>query len=324
MKVQKKLQKDLLAWFEKNKRDLPWREKKRAYNIWISEVMLQQTTSQAVIPYYKKFLKRFPTLKSLSQAQESEVLPLWQGLGYYSRARNLLKASRLLVKKSRFPRSYKELIQFPSFGPYTSRAVSSIAFDEPVGVLDGNMIRFLSRFYSRKLAHWQASDKAKLQELADAWVQGAPSSRINPALMELGSLICSQKPLCLLCPVRQGCLSLKQNKVMDFPLKKPRKKSQIIHWYPRLKRQAGKLAFIRNKTLPFFKDQPLFPGRFVVLNKKPQGYDFQHSIMNYKIYVTVQPGKILKSEKIIWIAEKQISKYNPSSLVQKVLQTSQN
>jgi A/G-specific adenine glycosylase len=134
----------LKSWYLKNYRDFPWRKTDDPYKIWISEVMLQQTTSTAVIPFYEKFLERFPTIQSLSKSKIEDVYECWAGLGYYSRARNLHKAAVALAK-TKFPESWKELIIYPGFGPYTARAVSSFAFDENVGVLDGNVIRFTSR-----------------------------------------------------------------------------------------------------------------------------------------------------------------------------------
>ena len=133
--------KKFLNWYEDAHRPLPWRIHKDPYKIWISEVMLQQTTSQAVIPFYEKFLKRFPSLSVLAKAQEKTVIKYWAGLGYYQRARNLHKAAKLLDQKGTWPNTFEELQKLPGFGPYTSRAVASLAFEEPVGVVDGNVVR---------------------------------------------------------------------------------------------------------------------------------------------------------------------------------------
>src|SRR5690606_28771755 len=135
----------LLRWYAENRRDLPWRKGRDPYRVWISEVMLQQTTVRAVIPYYERFMERFPTVAALAAAPEEQVLNSWAGLGYYSRARNLHRAAKALAELKGFPKTHMELAKLPGFGEYTSRAVSSIAFGEPVGAVDGNLIRVISR-----------------------------------------------------------------------------------------------------------------------------------------------------------------------------------
>ena len=218
--------KRLLKWFEKNKRAFPWRETKDPYAIWISEVMLQQTRASFVIPYYKNFLKAFPDIQSLSQAEEESLYPLWAGLGYYQRAKNLLKAAREIMKNGgQFPSSAKELLTLPGFGPYTARAVSSLAFEEPVGVVDGNVIRFLSRFHGLPIKWWKAEGKRHFQVLADTWVAEERPSLINQALMEIGSLVClSTSPYCRLCPLATDCVAFQAGTQSRFPLKRPKKK----------------------------------------------------------------------------------------------------
>ena len=183
--------KALEGWFSTNQRDLPWRQTKDPYKIWISEVMLQQTTSAAVIPFFNKFTKRLPTLKKLAYAKDSTVKELWAGLGYYSRARNLHKAAKILTTYKEFPQTYTELIKLPGFGDYTSRSVSSIAFKENVGVIDGNVIRVFSRRFNKPLEWCKTKDKKELQSLADSIVTDKDSSVINQALMELGATICT-------------------------------------------------------------------------------------------------------------------------------------
>ena len=160
-------QKNLIAWYQKNKRVLPWRASQDPYKIWISEVMLQQTTVTAVIPYYEKFLKLFPTVQKLAAATIEDVYEMWAGLGYYSRARNLHKSavllSEMILSGNGFPQSYQQLLELPGFGPYTARAVSSLAFGEKTGVLDGNVIRVLSRKYGIDSDWWQTVARNDLQ-----------------------------------------------------------------------------------------------------------------------------------------------------------------
>ncbi len=323
-KVQKQVQKKLLLWFEKHHRDLPWRNTKDPYRIWISEVMLQQTTSKAVIPYYTKFLKRFPTIKSLSQAKKADVFPLWTGLGYYRRAENLIKAAKKIKNQKHFPKNHKELLLLPGFGPYTARAVSSLAFKESVGVLDGNVIRVLSRFYGQALKWWEASSKNQLQNLADLWVQQMDSSLMNQALMELGSLVCIPKnPLCLICPLMKYCKAFKSKIQNELPLKKTKKEKELWYWQPEIVFKNSKLAFTKHKNIPFLKDKIMFPGTIKKLKSKPKKYHFCHSIMHYQIFVNIKSTTVkkLKEKPIQWFTQKQATKLNPSSLIQKILKT---
>ena len=338
-KVSLKEQQELLKWFEREKRSLPWRKTKDPYKIWISEVMLQQTTAKAVIPFYKKFLKTFPNVETLAKATEKTVYPLWAGLGYYQRARNLIKAAKEIKKRGSFPSSYRELIRLPGFGPYTARAVSSLAFEEPVGIVDGNVIRFLSRFHGLSTKWWTVEGRTHLQQLSDKWVANQQPSLINQALMEIGSLICaSPTPFCLLCPVRGGCLALKNQNQNQLPLKRPKKTEEMFHWKPLIVKKRDQVAFVQNTFLPFLKGRPVFPGLFEKVLSPPVRFHFCHSIMHYKIYVTVQRASVQKAkkcftfqkkekkqtnggskEKFIWLDKDQIKAQNPSSLLQKAL-----
>lgn len=314
------LQKKLLSWFEQNKRELPWRKTKDPYAIWISETMLQQTTSKAVIPYYKKFLKKFPNLSILAGADRGELYSVWAGLGYYKRADNLLKAAKEIKQKKCFPKSYKELLELPGFGPYTSRAVSSIAFEEPVGVLDGNVIRFLSRFHALFLRSWRSSDKAQFQFISDLWVRDHKPSQINQALMEIGALICrSSDPLCLLCPLASHCQAYKKGFQTKLPLKRHKKKVEFWSWRIYKIQNKLKWAFVKNNKIPFLKNQFIFPGPCKKVNSKPEKWDFIHHIMNYQIFISVQNRKYTRKNSFHWFTKSEIRKLNPSSLITKAL-----
>lgn len=318
--LQKKQQTNLLNWFKINQRKLPWRRTQDPYRIWISEIMLQQTTVKAVIPYYKKFLKTFPDVKSLAQTNKKKVYSLWAGLGYYSRAENLMKAAKIIEKKGDFPKNFQELLKLPGFGPYTARAVSSLAFEEPVGVLDGNVIRFLTRFHGLSVKWWTTKGRRELQHLADLWIEKQLSSQMNQALMEQGALICSPRPLCFFCSVNEGCKAFQQNTQEKLPLKKEKKQETLLHWKPRIIKRASGYAFVKNTTLPVLKKHPIFPGTVKMIKKKPSSWDFQHSIMHYKIYVTITKNRLTDSSRFIWIPERDIPQRNPSSLIQKVLE----
>ena len=312
-------QKKLLNWFKENRRSLPWRETKDPYKIWISEVMLQQTTVKAVIPYYKKFLSAFPDVESLAGAEKEEVYSLWAGLGYYFRARNLMETARIIRKQGGFPENFRELLKLPGFGPYTARAVSSLAFEEAAGVLDGNVIRFLSRFYGLPLKWWRREGRNRLQELADLWVKGQKPSLMNQALMEQGALICAKKPFCFFCAVRQDCAAFKKGAMDRLPLKREKPPAELLHWKPRLIRKSDCLAFVRNTKLPFLKNLPVFPGTLQKIPRPPKTKDFCHSITHYKIYVSVETKALPPSSRFIWIPEREIPRQNPSSLIRKIL-----
>ena len=198
----------LLGWFREFQRDLPWRRTTDPYRIWLSEIMLQQTRVAAAIPYYERFLQRFPDVHALAAAPQEEVLRLWSGLGYYGRARNLQKAAQQIVAKHQgtFPSSEADLLRLPGIGNYTAAAILSMAFGEKFAVLDGNVARVLARLGAirgdlRESQHWQ-----ELQETADLLLEPKSPGDGNQAMMELGATLCTPKsPQCLLCPVAQFC-----------------------------------------------------------------------------------------------------------------------
>ena len=235
--------------------------------------MLQQTTVVAVIPYYERFLKKFPTVKDLAKAPESDVLEAWAGLGYYSRARNLHKAAKEIVANG-FPKNASGLLELPGFGPYTSRAVASIAYDEAVGVLDGNVIRVLSRKYGKKTEWWNSAPRDELQKMSDSLAEIGSPAEINQALMELGATVCTpQKVSCLLCPWSSDCVAREKNLVEKLPLKKPRKESEVWVWQPEVHIRKNQVALVQNTYAPFLKGQWIFPGKVLTQEKKPKNFD---------------------------------------------------
>jgi A/G-specific adenine glycosylase len=222
----------LLAWFRQFQRDLPWRRTKDPYRIWISEIMLQQTRVAAVIPYYEKFLTRFPDVRSLAEATQEEVLRLWSGLGYYSRARNLQKAAQQIVAlhDGEFPKEEKAAMALSGIGPYTGAAILSIAFGAKHAVLDGNVARVLARLGAirgdlRESRRWQ-SLQSTAQELLDPKAAGD----WNQAMMELGAMVCTPRsPQCLLCPVAKFCSARQSGDPESFPEKRKKRDAvQIV------------------------------------------------------------------------------------------------
>lgn len=309
----------LVDWYHQNKRPLPWRSSKDPYKIWLSEVMLQQTTATAVIPYYQNFLKVFPDLESLAQSPIERVFLAWSGLGYYSRARNLHKAASKLVKN--FPKTAAELIQIPGFGPYTSRSVASIAFEEPVGVLDGNVIRFLSRYYNYGWKSWVSEDRKIMQELADSWAQKpllAPS-QVNQALMELGATICTPKSAsCGLCPLQKTCMSAFDIKTQEkLPLKKPKRQQELWLWEPEILLRNGHCGLTENKYAPFLSGHLIPPGKAKKITKKPADFYLTATVTHHKIFV--KPQVLKKHPKgLVWVRQDELQQKSPSSLVRKV------
>jgi len=218
--------KQLLGWFRQFRRDLPWRQTKDPYRIWLSEIMLQQTRVAAVIPYYERFLKRFPNVQALANASEEEVLRLWSGLGYYGRARNLSKAARQIVANHgrKFPTGAGDALALPGIGNYTAAAILSIAFEKKLAVVDGNVSRVLARLGAirgdiRESQRWHA-----LQDSADSYLDPDSPGDWNQAVMELGATICTPKsPQCLLCPIAQFCEGRKLGIAESLPEKRKKR-----------------------------------------------------------------------------------------------------
>jgi len=225
------LREHLLEWFHKYQRDLPWRRNKDPYRIWLSEIMLQQTRVAAVIPFYERFLEHFPSIAALAAAPEAEVLRLWAGLGYYSRARNLQRAAKKIVEEhgGEFPRSARDALALPGIGSYTAAAILSIAFGERHAVLDGNVARVIARLGAihgdlREGVRWQA-----LQAAADALLDPNAPSDWNQAMMELGAMICTPKsPQCLLCPIAESCLARQRGLTEVIPEKRKKRATEEV------------------------------------------------------------------------------------------------
>jgi A/G-specific adenine glycosylase len=222
----------LLTWFRQFQRDLPWRRKKDPYRIWISEIMLQQTRVAAVIPYYERFLARFPDVHTLAEAPQEEVLRLWSGLGYYSRARNLQKTAQQIVAQhgGEFPQNEDAVLALSGIGPYTSAAILSIAFGAKHAVLDGNVARVLARLgairgHLRESRRWQS-----LQNIAQELLDPKAPGDWNQAMMELGAMICTPRaPQCLLCPVAKFCRARQSGDPESFPQKRKKREAvQIV------------------------------------------------------------------------------------------------
>ncbi|WP_207535751.1 A/G-specific adenine glycosylase [Desertivirga arenae] len=213
---------DIIAWYEKNKRDLPWRKTRDPYVIWLSEIILQQTRVEQGMPYFYRFAERFPTVADFAEAQEDEILKLWQGLGYYSRGRNMHKTAQLVMEEhgGYFPNQYDQLIKLKGIGDYTAAAISSFSADEPKAVVDGNVFRLLARYFGVEEPINSSKAKKIFTELANEMIDKARPGLSNQALMEFGSLQCRPKnPFCDTCPLQLSCVAFGKGLVNTLPIK---------------------------------------------------------------------------------------------------------
>jgi A/G-specific adenine glycosylase len=210
----------LLQWYAAGHRDLPWRRIHDPYRIWISEIMLQQTRAQAVIPYYERFLGRFPTMESLAAAEEEQVLALWSGLGYYSRARNLRRAAQRMVARGGFPRDFEGLRALPGIGDYTAAAIASIAFGLPHVVVDGNVLRVVARVENDAADIGSPHTRERFRAIAQGWLDEKNAGAFNQAIMELGATVClPRNPQCAVCPLAARCKALREGTAAQLPVK---------------------------------------------------------------------------------------------------------
>jgi A/G-specific adenine glycosylase len=221
--------KALVDWYGRGHRDLPWRRTQDPYRIWVSEIMLQQTRSQAVIPYYQRFLDRFPSVAALAAAAEQDVLALWAGLGYYSRARNLRRTAQLMVDGGGFPRDYAAIRELPGIGDYTAAAVASIAFELPHAVVDGNVLRVVARMENDAADIAAPRTRERFRAIAQKWMGRLPPGVFNQALMELGATVClPANPRCGECPIARRCRALEAGTVGQLPVKLRKKEAVAI------------------------------------------------------------------------------------------------
>ncbi len=212
----------ILSWYRKNKRNLPWRDTLDPYKIWLSEIILQQTRVAQGTPYYEKFLENFPTIERLANATETEVLKLWQGLGYYSRARNLHTTSKIVVENhgGEFPSTYNNLLELKGIGDYTASAIASICFDEPRAVVDGNVYRVLARYFGIDTPINSTKGIKYFKELAQSVMDADQIRDYNQGIMEFGALQCVPKsPDCSVCPLKNSCVALQRNSIESLPVK---------------------------------------------------------------------------------------------------------
>ena len=271
MTQQTSFSRNLTRWYVKNARRLPWRATRDPYKIWISEVMLQQTTVNAVIPYYEKWIKAFPTAETLKNAPLQEILKAWQGLGYYQRAKNLHKAAQIVCAhySGALPQDPEKLRKLPGFGPYTTGAVASIAFDLPRTIIDANVRRVVMRLLALG-GYADTSQDQRIEEFLQKTIPRKSAGTFNQALMELGALICrNREPLCLLCPVKAHCAAYQKGIQEIIP--KPRKRIiQDLDVAIGILQRGNKYLVQKRPSKGLLADLWEFPGGKIEKGETPQ------------------------------------------------------
>lgn len=318
----------LAAWYEAVKRDLPWRQTRDPYRVWISEIMLQQTRVAAVIPYYERFLTRFPDVQALTAAGDNDLLTAWAGLGYYSRARNLRAAARQIVAAGAFPSSYEEILALPGVGPYTAAAISSFCFDLPYAVLDGNVMRVAARLTQDPGDIQSSTTRTRLQGVAQQLLPAADAARHNQAMMELGAVVCIPKdPKCEFCPIAKNCDARSSGLERELPVKLRRVESRRV--------RRTLLVAIRNGHILLWQrpQEAAMLGGFYELPEPHQLPDveivrlifqFSHAITNhiYDFHVmATRAGQVPAS--LQWLPLEQLSTLPISTVARKALNGSQ-
>ncbi len=304
----------LLSWYDAHARQLPWRENRDPYRVWLSEIMLQQTRVAAVLEHYRLFLKKFPTVQKLAAAREATVLAAWSGLGYYRRARMLHAAAKVVAKEygGKFPESSHDLRELPGIGRYTAAAIASIAYDEPTAVVDGNVERVLGRLAGRRLegdAAWQTANKL---------LATARPGDFNQAMMELGATVClPRQPRCLLCPVSGFCAS--RGELRDNEKKTPQRKREI---YYGLARRNGDVFLVQRTT-----EQSLMPAMWelpeVLPNGKSTVLSLRHSITVTDYAVRVVEIESPAEDRGRWVALSRVATLPLTGLARKILRRAQ-
>ena len=240
----------ILTWYRNNKRELPWRDTSDPYKIWLSEIILQQTRVAQGLPYYESFIASFPNISALAQADEQLVLRQWQGLGYYSRARNLHKCAKIIVSEhsGKFPSDYHSLLKLPGIGTYTAAAISSFAFDKPHAVLDGNVFRVLSRYFCWEDDIASPAGKKNFTVLANSTLPPENHADYNQGIMEFGALQCIPKnPDCQICPLAGTCLGYRKKKTDVLPIKSKKPKVTKRHFTYLVVRHSNKIWMKQRK-----------------------------------------------------------------------------
>lgn len=322
----------IISWFQENGRALPWRETKDPYAIWLSEIILQQTRIAQGWEYWERFMAQYPKVEDLAAASEDEVLRLWQGLGYYSRARNLHAAAKQIVALGKFPDTLEDIKALKGVGDYTAAAIGSFAFDIPAAVVDGNVYRVLSRYFGIDTPINSTQGKKEFAALAQSLIPASDAVAYNQGMMDFGAIQCTpQSPKCLLCPLAETCVALREGRVEELPVKLKTLKVQTRRLAYIYIRCNGEIAIHRRgegdiwqglwelynvsdlSALPTF-DAPL------VLKAKDVKHVLTHRILLADFYLLETKKRPLLPDDYIWIKESEISEYGIPRLIEILLE----
>lgn len=241
----------LINWYNSNKRDLPWREETDPYRIWISEVILHQTRVAQGLDYYYRFIHNYPTIQSLAEATENDVLNMWKGLGYYSRARNIHKAAQMIVEQfgGEFPNTYNDIIKLPGVGPYSAAAIASFAYNHTHAVVDGNVQRVIARLFGVYTLPDSTTGKKEFQFIADSLIDKQNPAEHNQAIMEFGALLCTpQAPRCIECPFAEICEAHRTDSISSLPTKKKKKESKLRYFNYLYVEEENNYIYLQKRT----------------------------------------------------------------------------
>jgi A/G-specific adenine glycosylase len=348
----KKIHTTFILWYNKYKRSLPWRLTNDPYKIWVSEIILQQTRVDQGLAYYNRFIEAFPDVFSLANAGEEQVLKCWQGLGYYSRARNMHHAAQQIVadNNGRFPDTHEEIIKLKGIGEYTAAAILSIAFNKAYPVVDGNVVRVLSRLFGVKTAYDTAEGKNEIQRLAASIISDEDPGTYNQAVMEFGALCCTpQKPGCRECVFKKNCKALASGTPENFPVKMVKTTVTDRHYlYFVITSGSGKLKKIclrKRTSAGIWKNLYDFPGiesanrqDFNAISTHPEfkslfgktavtpdtlSIEYRHKLSHINMhvrFVQIHLLKRLQKENLVWVAYHEIKQYPVPRLIEKYLE----
>jgi A/G-specific adenine glycosylase len=314
----------LLAWYRGGHRDLPWRRTRDPYAIWISEIMLQQTRVQAVLPYYERFRASFPTAEALAEAPEQDVLACWSGLGYYSRARNMQKAARQIAAAGNFPTAFEGIRALPGIGDYTAAAIASIAFGQSCAVLDGNVMRVIARVENDPSDIASLQTRRRFRETAQRWLDPQSPGEFNQAMMELGATICLPRdPRCPACPIAAACKARQAGAQALLPVKRRGAEPRRV---------SGAVAVVRKNGRVLLRQRPATASRmrgFWELPEPDQLPEFQpgetlgrirHSITHHRYELLVISGTLSRSPRgYRWFALEELERIPVSTVTRKAL-----
>jgi A/G-specific adenine glycosylase len=315
----------ILSWFREHGRVLPWRQTCDPYAIWLSEIILQQTRIEQGLPYWERFMRRWPTVEELATASEDEVLREWQGLGYYSRARNLHTAAKQIVEMGGFPRTLEGIKQLKGVGDYTAAAIGSIAFDLPAAVVDGNVYRVLARHYGISTPINTTEGKKEFTALAQSLLPVKQASAFNQAMMDFGAIQCTPStPQCPSCPLQETCIALREGRVNELPVKQKTLKVKERHLTYVYIRYQGKTAIHRRGEGDIWQGlyEPWLTDKVpcgAILIRQNVKHVLTHRVLYADFWLWEPDQKPVLPADYLWIKEADIDQYGVPRLIEILL-----